>query len=72
MVEFGTPNNFRNPPDFPRFEYSNKQVLRAGEALRQNLIWKNENAEAILQAFRVANNWRDSHAYPMRRRTVRY
>jgi hypothetical protein len=54
-------------PDFPKFEYSNKQVLRAGEALGQTLIWTDETADAIREAFSIANNWRDSHAYPMRR-----
>lgn len=54
-------------PDFPKFEYSNKQVFRAGEALGQTLIWTDETADAIREAFSIANNWRDSHAYPMRR-----
>jgi len=55
----------RAPQDFPRFDYGNKQVLRAGEALGQNLVWTSESAETIREAFRIANNWRDSHAYPM-------
>jgi hypothetical protein len=53
--------------EFPNFEYSNKQVLRAGEALAGDLVWNDDTAEGIRQVFRIANNWRDSHALPMRR-----
>jgi hypothetical protein len=53
--------------EFPKFEYSNKQVLRAGEALAGNLIWTEETKAGILETFTIANNWRDSHALPMRR-----
>lgn len=52
--------------DFPRFECSMRQVLRAGEALKGDLIWSEEKAEEFYEIFRIANNWRDSHAYPMR------
>jgi ppGpp synthetase/RelA/SpoT-type nucleotidyltranferase len=51
--------------DFPRFEYSMGDVRRAGEALAGDLIWTDETAESIRQVFRIANNYRDSHAYPM-------
>jgi hypothetical protein len=44
-----------------------KQVLRAGEALAGDLPWTDETAEAVQEVFKIANNWRDSHAYPMRR-----
>jgi hypothetical protein len=48
-----------------------KDVLRAGEALAGNVPWNNEKeAEDARHVFRVAHNWRDSHAYPMRK--VRY
>jgi ppGpp synthetase/RelA/SpoT-type nucleotidyltranferase len=40
-------------------------VRRAGEALARDLIWTDESAESIRQVFRVANNYRDSHALPM-------
>ncbi|WP_074132318.1 hypothetical protein, partial [Bradyrhizobium sp. NAS96.2] len=53
--------------DFPRFEYSMRDVRRAGEALAGDLVWTDETAEHIRQVFRIANNYRDSHAYPMRR-----
>jgi hypothetical protein len=55
-------------PEFPRFEYSMKDVLRAGEALAGDVPWNNDSeAEAARHVFSVANNWRDSHAYPMRK-----
>lgn len=44
-----------------------RDVRRAGEALRGDLIWTDDTAESIREVFRVANNWRDSHAYPMNR-----
>jgi hypothetical protein len=53
--------------EFPRFEYSMRDVRRAGEALAGDLIWTDGTAESIRQVFRIANNYRDSHAYPMRK-----
>lgn len=44
-----------------------RDVRRAGEALSGDLIWTDETAESIRQVFRIANNFRDSHAYPMHR-----
>jgi Region found in RelA / SpoT proteins len=52
--------------DFPRFDFSNKDVRRAGEVISGGLIWTEETAPEIRQAFRIANNWRDAHAYPMK------
>lgn len=52
--------------DFPVLEFSNKRVLRAGEALRGNLVWMPETKDEIVDIFRVASSWRDSHAFPMR------
>lgn len=54
-------------PQFPRFQYSNKDVQRAGEALAGDLYWTDETAEHIRRVFSVANNYRDSHALPMRK-----
>ena len=57
--------------DFPRFKFSMKEVLRAGEALAGSVPWNNrEEAEEAVRVFQIAHNWRDSHAYPMR--VVRY
>lgn len=52
--------------EFPQFEYSMKDVLRAGDALAGKLIWNDETAPRIREVFSIASNWRDSHAYPMR------
>lgn len=56
--------------DFPKFDYSMKQVLRAGEALRGELLWTDETSPEVIEIFRIANNWRELHAYPMR--SIRY
>jgi (p)ppGpp synthase/HD superfamily hydrolase len=53
--------------DFPSFEYSMREVRRAGDALRGDLIWTAESEDQIREVFKVANNWRDSHALPMRK-----
>jgi len=53
--------------EFPHFEYSMGDVRRAGEALAGNLIWTEESADRIREIFRIANNWRDSHALPIGR-----
>ena len=55
---------------FPRSEYSNRDVKRAGEIVAGDLPWTDESEPTIREAFRVANSWRDAHAYPMR--SVRY
>lgn len=52
--------------DYPRSSYSIREVRRAGEAIAGDLVWTDESAPAIREAFRIANNWRDAHAYPMR------
>jgi ppGpp synthetase/RelA/SpoT-type nucleotidyltranferase len=57
----------RSVSDFPRFEYSMGDVRRAGEALAGDLIWTDETANKIREIFKIANNWRDSHAFPMRK-----
>lgn len=55
---------------YPQFEFSNRDVKRAGELIASNLPWTDESAPAIREAFRIANSWRDAHAYPMR--SIRY
>lgn len=52
--------------DFPRFEYTMKDVRRAGEVIARNLTWNAENEADIRRAFQIANNYREAHAYPMR------
>jgi Region found in RelA / SpoT proteins len=53
--------------EFPSLDYSMKDVLRAGEALAGKMIWTEETAPRIREVFSIASNWRDSHAYPMRK-----
>lgn len=52
--------------EFPRLDYSMKDVRRAGEIIAGELPWTDETAPDIRDAFHIANNWRDAHAYPMR------
>lgn len=58
--------------DFPVSNFSKRDVKRAGEMLAGDLIWTDDTAEGIREAFQIANSWRDAHAYPMRsiRQTV--
>jgi Region found in RelA / SpoT proteins len=51
--------------EYPKLEYSQKDVRRAGSVICAN-VWSPENRDGILEAFCIANNWRDSHLYPMR------
>lgn len=52
--------------DFPIFDYSMKDVKRAGGVISGALSWTDETEPEIRRAFQIANNWRDAHAYPMR------
>jgi hypothetical protein len=52
--------------DFPSFDYSKKEVRRAGDIIAGSLPWSDETRDEILHAFQIANNWRNAHAYPMR------
>lgn len=56
--------------EYPRFEFSMKDVKRAGEVIAGGLAWSAETEPEIKEAFHIANNWRDAHAYPMR--SIRY
>jgi ppGpp synthetase/RelA/SpoT-type nucleotidyltranferase len=47
--------------DFPKFEYSNRDVMRVGDALRGTL----PDTHDTVEIFRIANSWRQAHAYPM-------
>ena len=51
---------------FPQVEYELSAVADAGDIIAGDLPWTGEAEPRILNAFRVANNWRDAHAYPMR------
>lgn len=41
-------------------------VRRAGEVIGGDMTWLPETEQRIREAFAVANQWRDSHDYPMR------
>lgn len=56
--------------EYPRFGYSNRDVKRAGELIASRLPWTRETDARIREAFAIANNWRDAHAYPMK--SIRY
>jgi ppGpp synthetase/RelA/SpoT-type nucleotidyltranferase len=51
--------------DFPRAEYDLTHVKRAGEVIISKAEWSESETE-IRQAFEIANNWREAHAFPMR------
>ncbi|MGN6148591.1 MAG: RelA/SpoT domain-containing protein [Rhizomicrobium sp.] len=51
--------------DFPKLEFSMRDVRRAGDFLKEEIPWSEERAEELKGVFRIANNWRDSHVYPM-------
>ncbi|WHQ68612.1 RelA/SpoT domain-containing protein [Methylorubrum extorquens] len=53
--------------EFPTFEYTMSEVRRAGKALKGDIIWSEDAAPEIKRVFRIANDWRDSHAHPMDR-----
>lgn len=53
--------------EFPQLEYSKKDVVRAGKALMERMIWTPDSAAEIQRVFSIANSWRASHAYPMHR-----
>jgi (p)ppGpp synthase/HD superfamily hydrolase len=51
--------------EYPQLEYSKKDVVRAGDALKGQLVWSPESAADIRRVFSIANSWRASHAFPM-------
>jgi hypothetical protein len=51
--------------DFPKLEFSMREVRRVGDVLKGDVMWSDGRAEELKGIFRIANNWRDSHAYPM-------
>jgi ppGpp synthetase/RelA/SpoT-type nucleotidyltranferase len=51
---------------FPEFQYSNKQVAKVGKELRGQIFMDEDNRERVIEIFKIAHSWRDSHAFPMR------
>ena len=43
-----------------------KDVKRAGKVISGSMPWTDETKDEIIRAFQIANNWRDSHAYPVK------
>src|SRR6185437_2042663 len=48
--------------DFPSIDYSMADVRGAGAVI----AGAHPLSAEILEAFKIANNWREAHAYPMR------
>ena len=53
--------------EFPTPLYSRKQVVKAGKALLEPMPWIEDRADEYRQVFKIAYDWRSSHAYPMRK-----
>jgi hypothetical protein len=51
---------------FPLFDYDLTQVKNAGAIIASKPRWTTESENEIREAFHIANNWREQHAYPMR------
>ena len=49
------------PPRWKQLEYSKKQVIKAGEVIRNKEADKSQHDEAIT----IIDNWRAAHAYPL-------
>ncbi len=54
---------------YPHLSFSMNEVRRAGELLKGHLSFDSESDLSradVLETFKIANSWRDSHVYPMR------
>lgn len=52
--------------DYPSLQYSMNRVRKAGKQLSGKMYLNDQNKPEITETFAIANNWIDSHAYPMR------
>jgi hypothetical protein len=52
---------------YPQFDRTPEQVRRAGDALKDTILWHEDRSDEILEIFAIANGWRASHRYPMNR-----
>src|SRR4051794_16629191 len=57
---------FMGQREYPRFDYGVEDVKRVGAVIAGDLHWTPETEARIREAFQIANNWRDAHAFPMR------
>ncbi|OWJ73910.1 RelA/SpoT domain-containing protein [Haematobacter missouriensis] len=51
--------------DYPKRIYSFGQIKRAGKILSEDLPDGSQTSDEVLEAFRIAHNWRMAHALPM-------
>lgn len=51
--------------NYPEFAYSKNELKKAGKALSGDLIWTPESHADHVRIFKIAYNWRNSHAYPL-------
>ncbi|WP_051129067.1 RelA/SpoT domain-containing protein [Brucella anthropi] len=51
--------------NYPEFTYSKNELKKAGKALSGDLIWTPESRDDHVRIFKVAYDWRNSHAYPL-------
>ncbi len=60
--------------DYPHSKYAPDQIAKAGKLVALNVVYGNEVPDDVRDAFLIANNWRNAHAYPMRsiHASVRY
>ncbi len=67
-VKFDANWDFDSVANYPVLDYSLHDVRRAGEALRGHIPMNSDTErEAALKVFEIANSWRDSHLYPMKK-----
>jgi hypothetical protein len=52
--------------EYPRVEHTLRDIRRAGETIAGDLQWNRDSEAGIREAFHIANNWREGHAFPMR------
>jgi len=52
--------------DYPLSKYSKNDIERAGQTISANIKFSGAIPREVQDAFLIANNWRDAHAYPMR------
>lgn len=53
--------------DYPYCRYTKSEIAAAGKILSGTILHDPARADEISEIFRIAYNWRDSHAFPMRR-----
>jgi Region found in RelA / SpoT proteins len=57
---------FEDMSTYPHPHHALPNVIEAAKIITGHIGWDDNKRDTIIDAFRVANNWRDSHAYPMR------